>query len=66
MKDDDFVEKLLLYELPSGAGFIAGFFQWEWLTDIIAGYLAYKVKRKLKRYKLRLKRKEILTDFLGR
>ena len=56
MKDEE-IKKLLEYETPLFAEYVS----WNWLQNIIAKYIAWKVRRKLKRLDLRQKRKEYLS-----
>ncbi len=46
--------KLLLYEAP----WITEFISINWVQNLVARYIAYKVNRKVKRYNFRIDRQE--------
>ena len=51
-------EELILYESPT----IAEFISLDWLQEIIAKYLAWKINRKWARYQYRLARHEFFNQ----
>lgn len=52
------VRELLEYDTPA----IAEYISWRWLQNIMARYVAWKIKRKIKLYNFRQKRKEYLLS----
>jgi len=54
------IEELLIYECPS----IAEYISFNWVQNIVAKYLSYKINRKLNRYNNRIERSEMLKPFI--
>ena len=52
-------EKLVMYEMPV----IAEFISIGWMQSIVGHYVAWKVNRKMKRWKKRIERKEFLKNY---
>lgn len=53
--------KMIKYEMP----WIAEFISINWLQDVVARYVAFKVSRKIKRYNHRIEREKWVKQLIS-